>query len=653
MAGKMDSINISRASSTTNLFYLFFHGGKAAIVPFLTLFFRLVGLNAFEVGTVIAVKTLTSLVWAPLWAKCATAYSRHRLVLVMSLFMMIMTYLAFPALYTQLSSSEHCLQVSSSNHSGLPLDDASAALPDTVNPTTQMSAATSGTSSFSPSTGSGNNFGQTTAQRIQQSMLESTTPRIQESTLESTTPRIPESTLEAATPRIQETTFEINTAQPWSASETKLTDASVLSPRNGEPILYETFLGILHKLNITLQEYFNAKITPQELADLLLSNDQNLQITEEQVKRSADDHAMNRRDWMSQLTDKLHTVQSSLKNDRLLLFLIILGITVGGEIFSCPVEKVADDSWFDFLNRIDDLERYGQQRFWGSIAFVVIPIVVTVAVDYTPCFLFYNVHHFMIHFYLFAVLAGGAMIAACCYPVPPPANGKYASKITKGLHIICCDARGFLFSVTLLLTGMVYASHHNFLFWRIQDLGGGETPMGLCVSFSAFAEIPMLILSGRLVKKLGQSWVVCISVFTLSVRVLYYAFISQPWAFIPMELTHGITHTALWFAILSYDDFNVGAAIDRSIRSILSSFYFGVGFSAGSLVSGYIYYTFGSSVLFWGCSAVTIGWCLLFSVIQKCLPQKEKVRYIKLLRSDSDNSDDEEDDWLEMALKKS
>lgn len=360
---------------------------------------------------------------------------------------------------------------------------------------------------------------------------------------------------------------------------------------------------------------------------------------------------MKKSDWISQVKDKLRTIQSSLQNDKLLLFLVLLAIIVVGEICASPVEKIADDSWFDFLNRIDDLERYGQQRFWGSLAFVIIPIAVTVSIDYSPCFLLSNVHHFLLHFFAFAILIAAALIVACCYPVPPPSGGKYVSKVGKALRVICYDGRGFLFSVTLLLTGMVYASYHNFLFWRIQDLGGKEIPMGLCVSIGAFAEIPMLILSNRLVKKLGHSWVVSVSLFTLAMRVLYYAFIPEPWAFLPMELTHGLTHTTLWFAILSYDDFNIGAAIDRSLRSVLSSFYFGIGFSAGSVISGYIYYTYGSSVLFWSCSAVTGGWCLLFSVIQRCIPKKEKVRYIKLLRSDSDNSDEEEDDWLEMALK--
>ena len=85
---------------------------------------------------------------------------------------------------------------------------------------------------------------------------------------------------------------------------------------------------------------------------------------------------------------------------------------------------------------------------------------------------------------------------------------------------------------------------------------------------------------------------------------------------------------------------------------MLSSLYFGVGFSAGSIISGFIYYVYGPTELFAGLSAVIGVWLILFSLVQKCLPKKEKIRYIKLLRnSDSDNSDDEDDDWLEMALK--
>ena len=108
MGKEIEAINVSKAATTTNMFYLFLHGGKAAVVPFLTLFFRLIGLSAFEAGCLIAAKTVTGLVWAPLWARCAMVYSRHRTVLSFSLFMMMATYLCFPALYTQLATPEHC-----------------------------------------------------------------------------------------------------------------------------------------------------------------------------------------------------------------------------------------------------------------------------------------------------------------------------------------------------------------------------------------------------------------------------------------------------------------------------------------------------------------------------------------------------------------
>ena len=358
------------------------------------------------------------------------------------------------------------------------------------------------------------------------------------------------------------------------------------------------------------------------------------------------------RKFGNKVSDSLESIKSSLREDKLLLFLVILAVIVGGEIFSSPVEKVADDSWFDFLNRIDDLERYGQQRFWGSVAFVLVPITVTVAVNNTPCFLPYNIHHFLLHFYVFTICMCGALMVSCCYPVPPPTTGHSSSKICKSLSLAFCDCRGFFFSVTLLLTGMVYASYHNFLFWRIQDLGGSELVMGFCVSLSAFGEIPMLIFSNLLVKRLGHSWMVSLCLLILAVRLLGYAFIPVAWAVAPVELTHGFTHTALWFAVLSHEDFNSAGSLDRSLRTVLSSLYFGIGFAVGSIFSGFIYYVYGSNELFWGLSAVIGIWMILFSLVQRCLPKKEKIRYIKLLRnSDSDNSDEDDDDWLEMALK--
>ncbi|GFO23406.1 major facilitator superfamily domain-containing protein 6-like protein b [Plakobranchus ocellatus] len=623
MAQGMETVNISKAATTTNLFYLFFHGGKAAIVPFLTLFFRLVGLSPLEAGLIIAAKTLTGLIWAPLWARCATAYSRHRFILMFSLFMMMLTYLSMPALYTQVWKPEHCQSRTRSHND-------SAVGVNGLDPWVEHLLHSDG-SSPAPTT---------------------STPEATHTG--STKPPVISAFPENITQE-NHTAASMNSSQPTpSNSSTKkeelydllgqvLKNVDLHSPNLTAEMLYQE-----------LEEKAPGNFTMEEAESMF----QTIHKHEIQKRSVSDDEAKPRNQFNAELkkfgnrvSENLESFHSNLQKDKLLLFLVILAVIVGGEIFSSPVEKVADDSWFDFLNRIDDLERYGQQRFWGSVAFVLVPIAVTVAVVNTPCFLPYNIHHFLLHFYVFTVCMCGALVVACCYPVPPPSSSRSPSKICKSLRLALCDCRGFFLSVTLLLTGMVYASYHNFLFWRIEDLGGSELVMGFCASLTAFGEIPMLIFSNLLVKRFGHSWMVSLCLLILALRLLYYAFIPFAWAIAPVELTHGVTHTALWFAVLSHDDFNSAGSLDRSLRTVLSSLYFGLGFSAGSVISGFIYYVYGSAQLFWGCSALIGGWLILFSLVQLCLPKKEKIRYIKLLRSDSDNSDEDDDDWLEMALK--
>lgn len=265
MAGSVETINISKASTTTNLFYLFFHGGKAAIIPFLTLFLRLVGLNAQEVGAIIAVKTVTSLIWAPLWARCATAYSRHRCVLVFSLFMMMVMYLSFPALYMQLSRPEHCSAISGSNNSvDLPhypsehiLSTAPADKPSFSNPysTTLKPTSAVSTKLSTPSTG-------------KDELIKGTLTTAQSTTKEISTEQ------SAVTQLIS------------ASSKTSQTEPSTESSIKGiRPELLETFRAMLKELSQTKKEFINSNLTVDEFRELLNIVNPDLKATQREVSR--------------------------------------------------------------------------------------------------------------------------------------------------------------------------------------------------------------------------------------------------------------------------------------------------------------------------------------------------------------------------------
>nr|KAG5703810.1 hypothetical protein BaRGS_031444 [Batillaria attramentaria] len=650
-------VNLSKASTVCNTFYVFLSAAKAALLPFLTLFFRLIGLNAFDTGIIMAAKTLTGFVWAPLWARCAAAYNKRRLVLIFSLLMMSVMYLSFIGVYYKVGDPVMC---SASPPGDLDGNSTGAALGNS------SGVAQAGGITEGPSPGAGE--------------AGNAAPTKPDGSTNANGGASPSSGTAQDTDRPSQTSD--TTGSQTHESGTKLTEQTTETPAVAGSVPGNTSSGAANTSNheqepqaveqsssedqaeqidpeaaqLLLQPYGMSldsltAMSAHQLYNLFHKYVPNMNLTEENIQQIKDIYASTKAQagksrltsqgrharnlnfvLLNKLKETVGSMAATLEEQKLLLFLVILLIVIFGEFFSSPVEKIADDAWFDFLERIDDMEKYGRQRYWGSFAFAIIPIVVGIAVDFTPCQLVLNLHHFLIHFYVFGVFMVITIGVALYFPMPPPVKQKYHSKVGKGLRLICCDCRGFLFVVTLLIAGMLYASFNNFLFWHLLDMGSQEVTMGLCVSIGAFAETPMLVFSGKLVRKLGNGWVVALALLVLALRLLYYGFVWTPWAVLPVEVTNAFTHTALWYAILSYDEFNQGSAMDRSIRSILSSFYFGLGFSVGSLLSGLVFHVYGANILFWGASVVSITWCLVYSAFQLCLPKKEKVKYIKLLR---------------------
>ncbi|XP_041362795.1 major facilitator superfamily domain-containing protein 6-like protein B [Gigantopelta aegis] len=635
----METVNISRSILICNVFQFFFASSKACLLPFLTLFFRLMGLNAVETGIIIAAKTLTGFVWAPIWARCAIAYNKRRIVLIFSLMVMAATYFTMTIVYSHVSNNQ--FSCNKSFHSG------DGVLGTTVN-----------------KSGGNNSYG--TNSVTMSSKIQPTGTFI-------------------TMPVTNETIY--NTAQAVSniskLSTTSIPTSSLMPTSPFQQSKLKKLFSIVSQLNLSredkqeilksFQSYKEGKMSLKDVINMVgrflpksrlhtrdisgIWNDLQTGLNEEEedhLKRS-EMNSLQKRFYLgswSDVKDRVKKLMNGLKEKELELFLIVLLLVVLGEFLSCPVEKVADDAWFDFLDRIDDLEKYGKQRLSGSMAFILIPVIITLVVDYTDCILPYNIHHFLIHIYLFIAFIVVTMIVAIFYPIPSVDKQKYSSKFGQGMRIVCCDCSSVLYVLTLLLLGMVYASFNNFLFWLIQDLGGKEVTMGLCVTIATLAEIPMLLFSGKMIRKLGNAGVISISLVAMALRMLYYSFLWNPWVVIPIELMHAFTHTAMWYAVLSFDDYNVGPAVDRSIRSILSSIYFGIGFSVGSVVSGVVWHIFGSSVLYWSASVLCAVWSFLFFVIQKCLPKKERIRYIRLLPGeDGMDSGGDDEDWLEMALK--
>jgi PPP family 3-phenylpropionic acid transporter len=78
------------------LFYFFYFGGIAALMPYFVLYYQGLGFSGAEIGLLAGISPLITLVGAPLWTGGADATRRHRLFLSISLIGAIVITLIFP-----------------------------------------------------------------------------------------------------------------------------------------------------------------------------------------------------------------------------------------------------------------------------------------------------------------------------------------------------------------------------------------------------------------------------------------------------------------------------------------------------------------------------------------------------------------------------
>ncbi|KTG31517.1 hypothetical protein cypCar_00035905 [Cyprinus carpio] len=99
--------NVKGALRLAGVFHFLHSCGSGCLLPFLTLYFRHLGLSATMIGIIMASKHLLALVWRPFSSVLARQYDKRRVVLVGSLLssaLVVLTLLLFPSAGNQAES---------------------------------------------------------------------------------------------------------------------------------------------------------------------------------------------------------------------------------------------------------------------------------------------------------------------------------------------------------------------------------------------------------------------------------------------------------------------------------------------------------------------------------------------------------------------
>ncbi|XP_045055187.2 major facilitator superfamily domain-containing protein 6-like [Desmodus rotundus] len=336
-------------------------------------------------------------------------------------------------------------------------------------------------------------------------------------------------------------------------------------------------------------------------------------------------------------------------------FILSLGFMVFWELLAAPLEQVADDSLFEYLDFVDATDRYRNLWIWRLLGTSAGVCGIAALVERLDCFLVTSGPPGVVHFYGYSLVSGLALLVSIAFPVPICRQREPGYRAVKALSLVEGAPRLILLASTVFLLGAASSAVQNFLFWHMKDHGSSELVMGFSVALGLLGEILLHPFKTTLLRKLSRAGTVGLGLGCLSGQLLYYSFLWSWWSVLPVQILSAISNGALWWAVGASIEDLATPRTERPLSAVFRGHFYGGGASLGSFVGGFVVRHFSLAVLYQASSVVLLLWLILFLSIWPRLPQERQINYSKLLTVEaSDTSDSEqgmERDWLVKAMR--
>ncbi|XP_043801510.1 uncharacterized protein LOC122719615 isoform X2 [Apis laboriosa] len=157
---------------------------------------------------------------------------------------------------------------------------------------------------------------------------------------------------------------------------------------------------------------------------------------------------------------------------------------------------------------------YGLQRIYGSIGGMISSPLSGLLIDYASTGKGYT--DFRPAFYLYAALKliSGVLMLAINLEFKSP-----ATNVVRDVFTVLRNIEAAALFIACFILGTAWGYIESFLFWLIQDLGGSRSLMGITITVGGIAGIPLLVLSGPIISKIGHANVLFIGFVFYAIRL--------------------------------------------------------------------------------------------------------------------------------------
>ncbi len=292
-----------------------------------------------------------------------------------------------------------------------------------------------------------------------------------------------------------------------------------------------------------------------------------------------------------------------LRQNRLLLLLAVIGsaamaalimrtVSFSGLVplalvfafFNMPIIPLIDSLVVEQLGR--DRVHYGRQRVFGTLGWGGASLLVGLLTQHHGlAWAFYA--YFCFH--LFTV---GSTIGL------PSRGARVPIHLPSGLRSIASEPQWLLFLVVAVIGGMGIFNVHMYLFLYLGQLGFGRDFMGLTQLFSILSELPVMLGSGWLLRRIGARRLLSIALVLLCARLLAYSWTQTGWVILLIQLMHGPTFGFLLIGGVARAHELAPPGLGSTSQGLFAAFFGGVGATIGALAGGVIYGAVGGEMFY-------------------------------------------------------
>ena len=272
--------------------------------------------------------------------------------------------------------------------------------------------------------------------------------------------------------------------------------------------------------------------------------------------------------------------------DAMLLVTLLYGI------FYTPIIAFLEAFAMDVLGK--EKKSYGSIRAWGSMSFILMVLVFGKIID-----------NYSVRIILFFILAGSLLQALISTKIPDIKNRE--TKLFSPASQVLNNRRTIVFLICGFLMLASHGTYYGFFSIHMENLGYDNTVIGFTWALASIAEIIIMLNSKNIFKRFSFENILIGSFIAAALRwFLLFKFISLPMILIS-QLLHAITYGTFHMASILYIDSltpDQGKTFGQAVNNAVT---YGLGMTAGFIISGAFYDRLGTSGLFFSSGLMAIG----------------------------------------------